>query len=71
MKRPAKITTIKKAIKSLTNEQYIVLYLNGTSFGVIDEPLEDYEVDKIDDEVLELSTGYFRLYFNEFEIKEP
>lgn len=69
MKQPAKITAIKKAIKSLTSEQYILLYLNGTPFGTIDEPLEDYEIDKMDDEVLELATSYFRLYFDEFEIK--
>ena len=30
MKQPAKIKDIGKAIKSLTSEQSIILYLNGT-----------------------------------------
>lgn len=69
MKQPAKIKDIEKAIESLASEQSIILYFNGTPFGAIDEVLEEHEINKMDDKVLELCTDHFRLYFDEFEIR--
>lgn len=65
----ATVEKVKKAIDSLTGEQYIVMYLNGVQFGAIDEPPSCYNVDKMDDEVVEISFGEARVYLDSFEIR--
>ena len=60
---------VKAAIESLTGEQTLVLYLKGTQFGTINRCPHWYDVEKIDTDVVELSTNSVTIYFDEFEIR--
>ena len=65
----ATVEKVKEAIDSLTGEQYFVMYLKGVQFGAIDESPSYYNVDKMDDEVVEISFGGERVYIDSFEIR--
>lgn len=65
----ATVEKVRAAIDSLTGEQYFVMYLNGVQLGAIDELPSCYNVEKMDDKVVEISFGEVRVYLDSFEIR--